>query len=143
MAATGKLWSAPIREQVSPASRVFANCRVSTAGQTTPEPITEIEAAGFKVDGRRVVSETVPGSSAIEQRPRLLKLLDRMEAGDVLIVTELYRLGRSAIDVTRTEDRHAKVGVRIHCLTLGGANGKVGGFRICQRLLEQASLSSS
>ena len=46
--------------------RTFAYVRVSTTGQTTENQIQEIEAAGFKVDPRRVVSETVSGSSAID-----------------------------------------------------------------------------
>jgi putative DNA-invertase from lambdoid prophage Rac len=49
--------------------RTFAYLRVSTSGQTTENQLRKIEAAGFAVDKRRVVSETVSGSSAIEQRP--------------------------------------------------------------------------
>nr|MBA3844813.1 recombinase family protein [Actinomycetota bacterium] len=69
-------------------ARTFAYCRVSTSGQTTQNQIQEIEAAGFKVEPKRIVSETVSGSSAIEQRPGFLKLLDRLERDDVLIVTK-------------------------------------------------------
>jgi hypothetical protein len=66
-------------------------------GQTTENQIQGIEAAGFKVDPRRVVSETVSGSSAIEQRPGFIKLLNKLEQDDVLIVTKLDRLGRNAM----------------------------------------------
>jgi hypothetical protein len=52
-------------------------CEVSTLGQTVENQIREIEAAGFHVEKRRRVTETVSGSSAIEQRPGFLKLLDR------------------------------------------------------------------
>jgi putative DNA-invertase from lambdoid prophage Rac len=103
-------------------ARTFAYCRVSTAGQTTENQIREIEAAGFKVGRRRVVSETVSGSSAIEQRPGFMRLLDRLEAEDVLIVTKLDRLGRNAIDVGTTVARLADIGVRVHCLALGGVD---------------------
>ncbi len=68
-------------------ARTFAYLRVSTAGQSTGSQLQEIEAAGFKVDGRRVVSEVVSGSSAIEQRPGFMRLLDRLEQDDVLIVS--------------------------------------------------------
>ena len=44
--------------------RTFAYVRVSTTGQTTENQIQEIETARDKVDRRRVVSETVSGSSA-------------------------------------------------------------------------------
>jgi predicted site-specific integrase-resolvase len=69
--------------------RTFLYARVSTAGQTTENQIREVEAAGFKVDSHRIVSETVSGSSAIEQRPQFVKLLDRLERGDVMIWTKL------------------------------------------------------
>lgn len=102
--------------------RTFAYVRVSTTGQTTENQIQEIEAAGFKVDPRRVVSETVSGSSAIEQRPGFSKLLNKLEQDDVLIVTKLDRLGRNAMDVATTVTRLAEMGVRVHCLALGGVD---------------------
>ena len=101
--------------------RTFAYVRVSTVGQTTENQIQEIETAGFKVDPRRVVSETVSGSSAIEQRPGFIKLLNKLEQDDVLIVTKLDRLGRTAIDVATTVARLSEMGVRVHCLVLGGS----------------------
>ena len=45
--------------------RTFAYCRVSTADQKPANQVLEIQAAGFKVEPRRLVSETVSGSSAI------------------------------------------------------------------------------
>ena len=101
-------------------SRVFAYCRVSTNGQTTANQVGEIKAAGFAVEPRRIVSETVSGSSAIEQRPGFTKLLDRLEKDDVLVVTKLDRLGRNAIDVATTVKKLEAMGVRVYCLALGG-----------------------
>jgi DNA invertase Pin-like site-specific DNA recombinase len=40
---------------------------------------------------------------------------------DVLIVTKLDRFGRNAIDVGATVAKLAGMGVRVHCLALGGA----------------------
>ena len=105
-----------------PMPRTFAYVRVSTACQTTENQIQEIEAAGFAVTPRRVVSETVSGSSAIEQRPGFMRLMDKLEQDDVLIVTKLDRLGRNAIDVATTVDRLETMGVRVHCLALGGVD---------------------
>jgi putative DNA-invertase from lambdoid prophage Rac len=101
-------------------SRVFAYVRVSTVGQTTDNQIQEIAAAGFAISPRRCVSETVSGSAALEQRPGFMQLLDRLEPDDVLVVTKMDRLGRNAIDVAQTVDRLASMGVRVHCLALGG-----------------------
>ncbi|CAM2184526.1 Rac prophage; putative site-specific recombinase [Burkholderia latens] len=103
-------------------SRTFAYARVSTSDQTTANQLREIESAGFSVDKRRVVSESISGSVSADQRPGFAKLLDRMEEGDVLIVTKLDRLGRNAMDVRATVEGLAERGIRVHCLALGGVD---------------------
>lgn len=103
-------------------TRSFIYARVSTADQNTDNQIQEITAAGFSVDKRRIVAECVSGSVAASERPQFAKLLDRLEPGDVLIVTKLDRLGRNAMDVRQTVDRLAADGVRVHCLALGGVD---------------------
>lgn len=103
-------------------SRVFAYVRVSTHEQTTDNQIGEIRAAGFDVQVRRVVSETVSGSLVAREREGFVKLLDRMEEGDVLVVTKMDRLGRNAMDVRATVELLAGMGVKVHCLALGGVD---------------------
>lgn len=78
--------------------------------------------AGFSVDNRRIVAESISGSISAAQRPGFAELLLRMEEGDVLIVTKLDRLGRNAMDVRATVEALAKRGIRIHCLALGGVD---------------------
>jgi putative DNA-invertase from lambdoid prophage Rac len=102
--------------------RTFAYCRVSTADQTTDNQVREILAAGFKVEPKRIITETVSGASAIQQRKGFMKLLDRLDEDDILIVTKMDRLGRNAIDVKATIDRLTGMHVRVHCLQLGGAD---------------------
>ena len=48
--------------------------------------------------------------------------LDRMENGDVLIVTKLDRLGRNAMDIRKTVEQLATSDIRVHCLALGGVD---------------------
>lgn len=103
-------------------SRVFAYCRVSTADQTTDNQIQEIAAAGFTVQKGRAITETVSGSVAAMERTGFLALLNKLEAADVLIVTKLDRLGRNAMDVRASVERLASMGVRVHCLALGGVD---------------------
>ncbi|GAA4214350.1 recombinase family protein [Sphingomonas endophytica] len=103
-------------------ARTFAYCRVSTAEQTTDNQIREIEAAAFAIEPRRVIAETVSGSVAAMERAGFAKLVDRLEDGDVLIVTKLDRLGRNATDVRATVEALAAIGVRVHCLALGGVD---------------------
>lgn len=102
--------------------RTFAYLRVSTIGQTTDNQREEIRAAGFQVDAKRVITETISGSVATSQRRGFTKLVDRLEDGDVLVVTKLDRLGRNAMDVGGTVTQLAKIGVRVHCLALGGVD---------------------
>ena len=40
-------------------SRVFAYCRVSTSDQTTDNQVQEIAGAGFDVNAKRIIAETV------------------------------------------------------------------------------------
>lgn len=103
-------------------SRAFAYCRVSTGDQTTNNQIREIAAAGFAVDPKRIVTETVSGSVAAMERKGFAKLVDRLEAGDILIVTKLDRLGRNAMDLRATVERLAAEGVKVHCLALGSVD---------------------
>ncbi len=103
-------------------SRVFAYCRVSTTDQTTDNQVLEIAAAGFSVTPQRTITETVSGSVAASERPGFGKLLDKLEAGDVLVVTKLDRLGRNAMDVRATVEALTGLGVRVHCLALGGVD---------------------
>ncbi|ARL36706.1 recombinase family protein [Burkholderia pseudomallei] len=103
-------------------SRTFAYARVSTIDQTVANQLREIEAAGFSVDKRRIVTESVSGSVSAHQRPGFAELLLRLEEGDVLIVTKLDRLGRNAMDVRATVELLSNRGIRIHCLALGGVD---------------------
>jgi putative DNA-invertase from lambdoid prophage Rac len=102
--------------------RVFAYCRVSTSDQTTENQRLEILAAGFAIEARRLIAESISGSVAAKERPGFIKLIDRMESGDVLVVTKLDRLGRNAMDVRASVEQLAKSGVRVHCLALGGVD---------------------
>jgi len=102
--------------------RTFAYLRVSTVDQTNDNQLHEIIGAGFLVEPQRVIAETVSGSVAAMERNGFKKLVDRLESGDVLIVTKLDRLGRNALDVRMTVERLSNLGVRVHCLALGGVD---------------------
>ncbi|HBB4294244.1 recombinase family protein [Escherichia coli] len=103
-------------------SRVFAYCRVSTLEQTTENQQREIETAGFAIRPQRLIEEHISGSVAASERPGFIRLLDRMENGDVLIVTKLDRLGRNAMDIRKTVEQLAASDIRVHCLALGGVD---------------------
>ncbi|PAV01982.1 resolvase [Arsenophonus sp. ENCA] len=103
-------------------SRVFAYCRVSTLEQTTENQRREIEAAGFNIKPHRIVEENVSGSVAANERNGFVRLTDRLETDDILVVTKLDRLGRNAMDIRKTVESLALAGVKVHCLALGGVD---------------------
>ena len=103
-------------------SRVFAYCRVSTQDQTTENQVLEIANAGFSVTPQRTVTETISGSVPASERNGFGQLINKLEAGDVLVVTKLDRLGRNAMDVRATVEALTGMGVRVHCLALGGVD---------------------
>ena len=54
--------------------RVFAYCRVSTVDQTTENQRLEIKAAGFAIEARRLIEESISGSVAAKERPGFMGL---------------------------------------------------------------------
>ena len=102
--------------------RTFAYARVSTIQQETENQIKEIEAAGFVIEEHRIITEKISGSVPVARRKGFARLLDKMEKGDVLVVTRMDRLGRNAIDVSTTVAKLEKIGIKIHCLALGGVD---------------------
>lgn len=100
--------------------RTFAYARVSKTEQKPENQIREIESAGFFIEPHRIITETISGSMPMARRKGFGGLLDKMEKRDVLVVTKLDRLGRDAIDVSSTVAKLEKIGIKVHCLALGG-----------------------
>ncbi|MDE2914853.1 MAG: recombinase family protein [Paracoccaceae bacterium] len=86
-------------------SRAFAYTRISAAGQETENLVREIHDAGFSIAPHRIIAETVSGSTAMARRKGTLCLLDRMERGDLLVVTKLDRMERGDLLVVTKLDR--------------------------------------
>lgn len=101
-------------------SRTFAYTRVSTAGQTTDNQVREIEQAKFDVPEFRRATEVISGSVPAMKRPAFAKLVEKMEPGDVLVVTKFDWLGRDAMDVEATIRMLAQIPVKVHCLAIQG-----------------------
>jgi putative DNA-invertase from lambdoid prophage Rac len=82
--------------------RTFLYARVSDANQTIEHQRTQAEAAGFKID--EVISDHgVSGvTTKLADRPGGRRLLDKVRAGDRVIVRWVDRLGRNYDDATAT-----------------------------------------
>lgn len=100
-------------------ARVFAYARVSTVDQVTENQWEQIKQAGYSIEERRYIEEKVSGSVPASQRSGFQKLLDRLEAGDTLVVTKLDRIGRDSIDVQQTVRFFVERGIRLVVLQLG------------------------
>lgn len=74
---------------------------------------------GWSVDGV-FVEAGVSGSVPLADRPGGAKLLQTVEAGDVIITPKLDRMFRSASDALGTLEEMKSQGVALHMIDLGG-----------------------
>jgi len=74
----------------------YGYARVSTDGQSVDAQVRQLTKAGCK----KVFREVASGAKA--DRSQLRRALDRLAAGDVLVVTRLHRLARSTRDLLNT-----------------------------------------
>src|ERR1700689_1922284 len=72
---------------------IYAYARVSTDGQSVDAQVRQLKAAG----AQKVWRETASGAKT--DRVQLRRVLDRLDAGGVLMVTRLDRLARSTRDL--------------------------------------------
>ena len=72
---------------------IHAYARVSTDGQSVDAQVRQLKVAG----ARKVWRETASGAKT--DRVQLRRVLDQLDAGDVLMVTRLDRLARSTRDL--------------------------------------------
>jgi DNA invertase Pin-like site-specific DNA recombinase len=81
--------------ETHPQNRLIDYARVSTYGQTLDAQLEQLRAAGCT--SRNIYREKVTGARAY--RRELLRMLDRLAAGDVVTVTRIDRLARSTFDL--------------------------------------------
>ena len=103
-------------------NRIFAYGRVSTLEQTTDNHLLALQQKGFDVQPHRWFAEQVSGGVPAMQRPEFSKMADRMEAGDVLVVLKLDRLGRDVQDVLATIEVLAGRSIHVRSLDLDGVD---------------------
>lgn len=100
-------------------SRTFAYLRVSTHDQTIENQAQAIRARGYEIPPRRMIGETISGGVPAMERPGFVKLVDKLETGDRLVVLKLDRLGRDVIDVMCTVRQLSEAGIGVISLDLG------------------------
>ena len=103
-------------------NRVFAYGRVSTLEQSTDNQLVALQQKGFDIQPHRWFAEQVSGGVPAMQRPEFSRMADRMEAGDVLVVLKLDRLGRDVQDVLATIEELAVRKIHVRSLDLDGVD---------------------
>ena len=89
---------------------IVGYARVSTEGQNLTVQLEALKAAGAEA----IFREKISGARA--DRPQLAKLMSSLQAGDVVVVTKLDRLGRSTRELLDLIERISKVGAAFRSL---------------------------
>lgn len=100
---------------------IYGYARVSSVGQAKDGNSIEAQIAALKERGcEEIYSEAYTGTTT--DRPKLLKILGKIQKGDTLMVTKLDRFSRSAAEgVALIQELHEK-GIVIEILNMGRAD---------------------
>jgi len=112
--------------------------RVSTGHQSLDQQVDALTAAG--VDGARVYSDKLSGTSTREQRPGLAALLDYAREGDAIVVVGIDRLGRNAAEVMTTIRELGERGIVLRSLREGIDTSNAAGRMVAGVLASLAEL---
>lgn len=90
-------------------SRIFCYARVSTAEQDTTNQAIELKnfvenSLNGKFLEKYYFAENISGKVPAIDRPEFQKMLNKLDDGDVLVVSKIDRLGRSTKDILNTID---------------------------------------
>lgn len=86
--------------------------RTSTSEQNIEPQIEALRSAGCE----RIFQEQLSGVDA--SRPELMRMLDYVRAGDVIVCTKLDRIGRSTADILKLLVKLEAKGVAFNCLNI-------------------------
>ena len=93
-------------------NKIFGYWRCSTDNQDQERQIRALKDAGCEV----IVGDKITGTSDYGDRKELAKLLDQIKEGDLLILDELNRLGRTMVTMLVEVNRLLEKGVKIRTL---------------------------
>lgn len=97
---------------------VYGYCRVSTQMQARDGNSLEAQEKLLRENGaKEIYSDAFTGTKA--HRPELDRLLDKLQAGDKLIITKLDRIARSASQGAELVQTLLDKGITVHVLNMG------------------------
>jgi DNA invertase Pin-like site-specific DNA recombinase len=98
---------------------IFGYMRVSTQDKQTferQEITLKQYAATNKFEFDNIIQEKISGTIKAISRPEYSKLKDKLRKNDILIITDLDRLGRNADDVIRELKELKELGIKVIAL---------------------------
>ena len=97
---------------------VYGYCRVSTQMQARDGNSLEAQEKLLRENGaEEIYSDAFTGTKA--HRPELDQLLDKLQAGDKLVITKLDRIARSALQGIELVQSLLDKGIAVHVLNMG------------------------
>lgn len=97
---------------------IYGYCRVSTKGQEKDGNSLEAQEKVLRENGAaQIYSDSFAGMKS--DRPQLNQLLDKLKAGDTLIVTKLDRIARSLSQGNDLVSGLIERGIRVNILSVG------------------------
>lgn len=97
---------------------IYGYCRVSTRSQLDGNSLEAQKEQILKdYPTAIIVEEQISGAKAV--RPKFDELLQRLESGDMLVVTKLDRFARSLSQGNETVNKLLEKGVRVNILNIG------------------------
>lgn len=98
---------------------IYGYCRVSTRKQLTDGNSLQAQAEEIKVryENAEVIEEQYTGTST--DRPIFTELVQKLNAGDTLVVTKLDRLARNTVEGIQVVESLFAKGVAVHVLNVG------------------------
>lgn len=99
---------------------IFAYTRISTTKKTQKHDRQQITIQSYAAENNFTVdewvNETISGAIVAENRPLYKNLFNHLSSGDILIITDIDRIGRNADDVISELKRLKSIGVRVVAL---------------------------
>lgn len=100
---------------------IYGYARVSTKGQARDGNSLEDQESKLRSAGCEVIFHDSFTGTKME-RPEFSKLMERIGAGDTLVITKLDRFARTAADGAKTIQELVARGVNVNVLNMGLAN---------------------
>ena len=103
---------------------IYGYWRCSTDAQDQVRQIRALKDAGSEV----IVGDKITGTSNYGDREALSKLLDDIKEGDLLILDELNRLGRTMVTMlveVQAIDHRDNLGIHCHVIAVAFVFGRV------------------